>query len=47
VVTPATTPPTRVLVSNAGWPGRRGRGDRRPGLLGAESYRGLDLTPAS
>jgi len=25
-------PPTEFAVSNAGWPGRRGRGDRRPGL---------------
>jgi len=23
-------PPTAFLISNAGWPGRRGRGDRRP-----------------
>jgi len=26
-------PPAASLVSNAGWPGRRGRGDRRRGLL--------------
>jgi len=26
-------PPTAFLVSNAGWPGRRGRADRGPGLL--------------
>ena len=48
VVTPATMPPTASLVSNAGWPGRRGRGDRRPGDTRCgelESYRGLDLMP--
>jgi len=28
-------PPTAFLVSNAGRPGRRGRGDCRPGLPGA------------
>jgi len=36
-------PPTAFLVSNAGRPGRRGRGGRRPGLPGAESYRGPEV----
>ena len=38
------------LISNAGWPSRRGRGDRRPGDTRCgelESYRGLGLMLAS
>jgi AcrR family transcriptional regulator len=42
-----TMPPTAFPVSNVRRPGRRGRGDGRPGLPGAQSYRGLGLTPAS
>ena len=39
VVTPATMPPTAYPVSNAGWSGRCGRGDRRPGDTRWESWR--------
>jgi hypothetical protein len=43
----APMPPTGSSSATPGGRGRRGRGDRRPGPLGAESHRGLNLTPAS